>query len=266
MPQRILTAVVGVPLVLVVIWAGLPWLTIVTGVVALLALREFYQMTGDVKAFSPLGAIWTALFIVSAQLNSQPFLYWAPITGGGILATSLWLMVHRSEGELIKRGLYMLAGPLYIGLLLSHATMLRQVDESTEVGRDWLLLAVFATFATDTGAYFAGRVLGRHRMSPSISPGKTWEGATGGFMAAILATLGLGTLVELPLSLWQQASLGGTIAVIAQIGDLTESRLKRAARVKDAGAILPGHGGILDRLDSIVFTLPLVYYFVILTE
>ena len=266
MPQRILTAVVGVPLLLVVIWAGLPWLTIVIGVVALLALREFYGLTAGARVSFPLGASWTVLFIVSPQLSHQPYLYWAPIAGGGVLATGLWLIAHRGEGEMAKRGLYMVAGPLYTGLLLSHALMLRQIGEESEVGRDWLLLAVFATFATDTGAFLAGRVLGRHAMSATVSPGKTWEGAAGGFISAIGVTLGLGAFLGLSPSLLQQAILGVAIGVMAQMGDLTESRLKRAAGVKDAGSILPGHGGLLDRLDSVFFTLPLAYYFAVIVE
>ena len=268
MPQRILTATVGVPITVALIWVGLPWLTIAVGLVALLALREFYQIAAVIGArtFLPLGLIWTALFLASAEISSQPFLFWAPIIGGGVLATVLWMLAHRSQINLFKSGIYMVMGPLILGLLFSHGLMLREVGDSTDVGRSWLLLAISATFATDSGAFLIGQTLGHHLMAPTISPGKTWEGALGGLLCAIGTAIGLGALFDLSTSLWHYAIIGSTIGIMAQLGDLAESRLKRAAGLKDSGGILPGHGGMLDRLDSIVFTLPLVYYLAVLVE
>ena len=125
-------------------------------------------------------------------------------------------------------------------------------------GLEWLLFALLTTFATDTGAFFVGRAIGRHRMAPTISPGKTWEGAVGGFVSALGAGAAVAVVAELPL--WVALAVAAGVGVAGQIGDLMESRLKRAAGAKDAGSLLPGHGGLLDRLDSLVLTIPLVYY------
>jgi len=134
--------------------------------------------------------------------------------------------------------------------------LIRQLDQ----GFQWLLLAFLITFATDTGAYAVGKIFGSRRMAPSISPGKTWEGAIGGVVAGIGATVSLVTLQDLPLSTWSALWLGAAAAVVSQFGDLMESKLKRLAGVKDSGRLIPGHGGLLDRLDSLVLVFPLVYY------
>jgi phosphatidate cytidylyltransferase len=120
-------------------------------------------------------------------------------------------------------------------------------------------LALLATVVSDTAAYATGRLLGRRRMTPRISPGKTWEGAAGSLVATTVLTPFLALALGLPAGpgLWV---LGAAVSVFAQSGDLAESMLKRSAGVKDAGGLLPGHGGILDRMDSLVFVGPLVYY------
>ena len=100
-------------------------------------------------------------------------------------------------------------------------------------------------------------------MAPSISPNKTWEGSVGGFVSAVVAAMALGQVLDLNIAVWQQAVIGAVVGVVAQWGDLLESKLKRIADVKDAGSIIPGHGGLLDRLDSLLFTLPAVYYLIV---
>jgi phosphatidate cytidylyltransferase len=166
-------------------------------------------------------------------------------------------------GDSLVAGAYLLGGPIYIGFPLGHALLFR------DLGPDWLLFALLVTFATDTGAFFTGRSIGRHQMAPTISPSKTWEGAAGGFALATVVALILGlvgeyghTPLQLALSLWQEAIIGATVGVVSQLGDLFESKLKRLSHAKDAGSIIPGHGGILDRLDSIVTSVPVVYYLV----
>ena len=157
-----------------------------------------------------------------------------------------------------------MAGILYMGWMLSHYVTLRELDH----GRELVLLVLFSTFACDTLAFFVGRTWGRHLMAPVISPKKTWEGAAAGFAAAIAAALALRSLLnlgdwELPLSYVQTVVLGCLIGVFAQLGDLLESLIKRRAGAKDSGRLMPGHGGILDRIDSLVFTGAIVYYYVI---
>ncbi len=157
--------------------------------------------------------------------------------------------------------LFLLLGPVYVGFLLGHGLALRDLEGGVDnLGRSWLLFSMLVVFACDTGAYAVGRLVGRHRMAPRVSPNKTWEGAAGGFAASVGAALLVGVVFELAAPVWQQALIGAVASVAAQVGDLAESVLKRAANVKDSGSIMPGHGGILDRLDSILFALPAVYY------
>jgi phosphatidate cytidylyltransferase len=153
-----------------------------------------------------------------------------------------------------------MAGILYIGWMLSHWVELR----SLEAGKELVFWAMFTTFASDTSAFFTGRAWGKHALAPAISPGKTWEGAVGGLLASIIASLILGIIFPLPFSYWQIALLGCIISIFAQLGDLAESMLKRNTGVKDTGKLIPGHGGILDRIDSLIFTGVIVYYCVVL--
>ena len=182
--------------------------------------------------------------------------------------------------------LFLLLGPVYVGFLLGHGLAMRDLSGGDgDLGRAWLLFTLLVVFACDTGAFVIGRLVGRHRMAPRLSPNKTWEGAAGGLAASVGAALLVGLAFDLalpdwhkaligPVSIpgpsfylspvimpvWQQALIGAVAGVAAQAGDLFESALKRAANVKDSGSIMPGHGGILDRMDSILFALPAVYY------
>jgi len=152
-----------------------------------------------------------------------------------------------------------MAGILYIGWLLSYLVALRGLDD----GRDWVFLALFATFGSDTAAFFVGRALGRHKLAPNISPGKTWEGAIAGVFGSIIVSLVLVNLLSLPLSNVGAILLGLLISLFGQLGDLVESLLKRNMGVKDSSKLIPGHGGFLDRIDSIIFTGLVVYYWVL---
>ena len=172
---------------------------------------------------------------------------------------------YEGRRGLIKRPwlgfLFLLLAPVYVGFLLGHGLSLRDLGgDEGNLGRSWLLFTLLVVFACDTGAYAVGRLVGRHRMAPRLSPNKTWEGAAGGFAASVGAALLVGVVFELEAPFWQQALIGAVASVAAQVGDLAESALKRAANVKDSGSIMPGHGGILDRMDSILFALPAVYY------
>jgi phosphatidate cytidylyltransferase len=130
-------------------------------------------------------------------------------------------------------------------------------------GEHWVLLAVLATWATDTAAYAVGKAVGRNRMAPRISPGKTWEGTVGALIGGLIAVPLLNWPLDLPMTTVEAALLGALLPPVAVLADLGESMLKRGVHVKDASGLVPGHGGFLDRLDSILFTVPLVYYFAI---
>lgn len=158
-----------------------------------------------------------------------------------------------------------LAGALYTGGLFGYAPLLAaQVSGAGGGGPfEWLLLVILGTAACDTGAYMVGSLIGRHKMIPHISPGKTWEGLAGGVLGAVIAAVLLSGLLNLSVPL--AVILGVLVYAAAVSGDLCESLLKRAAGVKDSGHIMPGHGGILDRIDSILFVLPAVYWFALVT-
>ena len=265
MAGRLLTALVGIPLLVGAIWVGVPWLTILVGAAVLLGLREYHQMTNPTRSPVPLvlAAAWGLGIVISAQMTDLWTNYLPhAVLGAGVLLSAPWLLVNlRREGAL-ARWVVWVFGPFYVAFLLAHAVLIREMDGGSDLGRDWLLFGIIVVFATDTGAFFTGRLIGRHKMAPTISPGKTWEGAVGGMVWAVGIALLLGSILELQALAWQATLVGAAAGVASQVGDLLESRLKRASGVKDAGSLLPGHGGVLDRADSIVLAIPAVYYLV----
>ena len=151
-----------------------------------------------------------------------------------------------------------MSGLAYVGLLGAHLVLLRELAE----GRDWVYLTVFATFAVDTAAYAVGRTVGRRKLAPRISPGKTVEGTLGGLAGGFAMVLLLNYFLGIRLEAALIVPLAALLPVAAVLGDLAESILKRGMQVKDASSLIPGHGGLLDRFDSLLFTFPVVYYFV----
>lgn len=149
--------------------------------------------------------------------------------------------------------------PFYVGAPMMYALALRGADQ----GFEWMLLTLLTVFATDTAAFFGGRRFGKTPLAPNVSPNKTREGAIIGMFAAVITCVVAATYLKIDAIMWETLILGAIIGLFAQLGDLVESRMKRKAGVKDSGFLIPGHGGILDRLDSIVFTMPAVYYFVV---
>jgi phosphatidate cytidylyltransferase len=208
------------------------------------------------RPFTIFGILWAVLFVLSVHFpdsRTTPILL-----ATTLVIPALWLLSLPHGERSHINWLWSVCGIFYIGWTLSHFLSLRGL----ECGRDWVIFALFATFAVDTFAYFIGRAWGRHPMAPRISPGKSWEGAIGGLGCGIAAAFALNAILGLPVSYAHIAILGLLIGIFAQIGDIVESALKRSTRVKDSGRLIPGHGGILDRLDSIVFTIVLVYYYV----
>lgn len=255
--QRLLTALIALPLLLAALWVGGPWYILLVSAAALAATWE-YQRIAAASGGDPCGPllyVGVASFLMDA-LAGRSF---TPLILTGTLAIGLaWSVVRYQQGETSPGWLWTLGGVIYIGWLMGHFLLLRDVDQ----GRAWTLLALMATFLNDTASYVVGRVVGRHRMAPNLSPGKTWEGAVGGLTATALGVPLFAALLGLPGS-WAFWGLGFTLSVAAQTGDLAESMLKRVAGMKDASGLVPGHGGVLDRLDSLVFVATLLYYYVI---
>ena len=265
MLPRVITAAAGLPALLAAAWFGTPWLILLVAAAAVLGLREFYRLfnTDDVPLPLALGILWALAFLMAQQLSAGPVNFLAA-SGGvvivGCLAGVLWTIGGYRGRMPLPALAFLVLGPVTVGLSLAHALALREFGASDALGRGWLLFALLVTFASDTGAFFVGRAMGRRPMAPVISPNKTWEGAAGGFLAAVLAAVVLAALFELSIPLWQRFLAGACIGIAAQVGDLAESRLKRISQVKDAGSIIPGHGGILDRVDSLSLSIPTAFY------
>jgi len=262
--KRVITALWGIPLLIAAVWFDkpLPWFTVLLAIWGVLAVFEFYRMVAASK-IAPLtyfGLVWSLLFILSPHFNND-FITSPTLLTSGVVLSLVWLVLRRQKEGAFIGWAWTIAGILYVGWLLSYFVALRGLDD----GRNWVFFALFATFGSDTAAFFIGRALGRHHLVPSISPGKTWEGAIGGIFGAIMISLlfTLPTPLGLPLSYWQAILLGLLVSIFGQLGDLVESLLKRNMGVKDSGKLLPGHGGFLDRIDSIVFAGIVIYYYVI---
>ena len=258
--KRVITALWGIPLLIAIIWfGGEPTFTGLVAFCGILAILEFYRLVASAKVppLTYFGLIWTLLFILSPHFDYA--LVTTLLLISAVVLPLIWLLLHQLREEALVSWAWTVAGILYVGWLLSYLVALRGV----EGGRDWILFALFTTFGSDTTAFFISSILGRHKISPHISPGKTWEGAVAGVLGAIIASLLLVIILDLPLSYEQAMLLGSIVSVFGQLGDLTESLFKRNMAAKDSGKLLPGHGGILDRIDSVVFAGIVVYYYVI---
>ncbi len=253
MVQRTLTTIIGLPILLLVVWVGGYWFKGLVAVVAAVAAWELARMARAwgqnpvPPIVAVLAALATAPWTTSDLFyDSATVIFLAGLLS--VIATVTLLPVRKEDGSQAAT-LPTIAIALYVGLTLFHATALSVLDE----GRDWIFLLLGITFATDVAAYAVGRAVGSHRLAPSISPRKTWEGAAGGVIGAIAAGVGISSLLDLHIGLPEAVIVAGALALVGQLGDLYMSRLKRAADVDDSGSILPGHGGILDRVDSIMW-------------
>ena len=278
--KRVITALWGIPLLVTIVWFDkpLPWFTVLLAIWGVLAVFEFYRLVAASKipALTYFGLIWTLLFILSR--NSDLLSILEPhfdlnlltplLLTSAVLLSLIWFLVRPQKEKAFTGWAWTIAGILYVGWLLSYLVALRGLDE----GRNWIFFALFTTFASDTAAFFAGRALGRHKLAPHISPGKTWEGTVAGVFGAIIVSLffTLPRLFTIPnplylqdFSYWQAILLGLLVSIFGQLGDLVESLFKRNMGVKDSSQLIPGHGGFLDRVDSVVFAGIVVYYYVI---
>ena len=263
--HRVITAAVGVPLVILAIWFGDPWFSLLIAAAALTGTYEFYHMANFDRRepMLYLGLSWALALVLSPHYRNPDVL---PIViTAAMLISLIWLLLRPSREKAFHNWAWTIVGALYVGWMLSYWLNLRGLED----GRNWVYLAMLTTFANDTGAFFIGRARGKHKLAPMISPAKTWEGAIGGLVSAILAAIVIALVFTLispfTFKYWQIILLGFLVSLFAQLGDLVESLLKRNMGVKESGNLLPGHGGILDRFDSLIFVGAVVYYYVIWT-
>ena len=272
MTARVATAVVGLPLVLVAAWLGSPFLSALVALAAAVAAVELCNIA-QARGARPgvwLAVVFAVVLVGAAELASDdtpvvrvispivivaavallasPFPEWNKVGIGRVLRG----LGPRLDGAAVTTG-----SALYAGGLLAHSLLLRDLD----YGREWLLLLLAATFAADSAAFLVGKAVGSRPLAPAISPNKTWEGAVGGVLGSLVVTVAAFYVLDIPSAGWEPYVLGTVLGVAGQAGDLLISRLKRLGGVDDSGWIVPGHGGILDRLDSIVPNLVVVYHF-----
>lgn len=265
--KRILTALVALPILLFTVWSPIPYFFVgLAAIAALLGLAEFYKLASRIGGTpSHVPGFAAALLVLASFVLNRPE-YCVPVIAA-LTITSLGAgLLHTDQMEkALISGSATVLGVLYVALLAGFLIGVRMLSD-VETGIGHVAPKLITTFLamvmlTDTGAYYTGRTLGKHKLSPKVSPGKTIEGAIGGLIAGILAGPLCRAIFFPEIPLIHSVILGAAVSVTGQIGDLVESMLKRGSQVKDSSNLLPGHGGMLDRLDSILFAAPLIYYY-----
>ncbi len=258
--RRLVSAAIGIPLLVAAVWGGLPGVVAVTLAASVLAMFELATFALEAKfrrwwisfpaAGVPAAGVTYALLGGSSDRADI-----VPVLAIGVALQALF-SASVDTGALRRNSRLTAWAAIYTGALLAHAPGIATLDN----GRSWLLVAIFGTFAVDSAAYFTGRTIGKRKLAPRISPKKTWEGAIAGLAAGPAAVLAINSATGLGLPAWEAALIGLAVAFAGTLGDLAESALKRAVGVKDSSALIPGHGGILDRIDSLAPNLATVYW------
>lgn len=259
MLTRTLSALILVPVLLGLTYKGGPYTALLVAVISFLALRESLAIGNKMGIRS--WTVSTGLFSLGwLLLIFRGALEW------GVPALVMWLLFSLGKMALrypviqFNELSYNFFAPIYTVVLFSHLYLIRELEK----GVAWTFLTFILVWATDTFAYLVGRAIGRHRLAPQVSPKKTIEGSMGGLLFCMLSGLIawklLGGTRAFPF-----LGLSFVVGIGAQIGDLFESALKRSVNIKDSGNLIPGHGGILDRFDSLLFVVPLVYYWLVLS-
>jgi phosphatidate cytidylyltransferase len=254
--SRVATALLLLPLLLALTVLAPAWaFLLVAEVVGLIGVRELFEMAEPIgyRPFRSVGYV-AAVFLTASFYPGWPTSGWVVL--GMLVAVGLAAVGRgATRREAIAEVAITILGPLYAGLMLGSLVGLRLTEPDT-VGRYWLVFLFAVIMMGDTGAYYVGRLLGRRRLAPTISPHKTVEGLVGGVAASVVAALMASALLFPEMKTWQAAGLGFVLSLLGVAGDLFESLLKRAAGVKNSSSLLPGHGGVLDRLDSLYFSAP----------
>lgn len=254
---RILTASILIPFILGSVYVGGLAFFALALFALLVAGWEFFDMARR-AGHPPLtlcGLAFIGLIVIDAYWKTGAL---REIIVGGVVLSLIAGVFRHSPGWLLGWALT-IAGVLYVGGMGSYFVLIRNLPHNT--GLVWTAIALLAAWANDIGAYFAGTRFGRHGFFTQISPRKTWEGAIGGLGAAVVVMLGLGMLIDLPVV--HRIAFGLGLGIAATLGDLAESLIKRQTGVKDSSNIIPGHGGLLDRIDSLLSAAVFAYYYLV---
>jgi phosphatidate cytidylyltransferase len=268
--RRVAVAIVGVPIVLAAFWLGGAALTTLLACMSAVSAFELYRISkaGGVEAMMPVGVVIAALIPLAVHAQFLGVVSIPNVAGIlivlAVVTASIWM--RGVNGRPLASSAVTLFGAAYTGGTLSFAYALRYFGYAVgdTAGALVLIMPVVLTWASDTGAYFTGRALKGPKLIPSISPAKTVSGSVGGMLLTVLVCFAfvhylLKPHAQLAFTLWGTLAFGVGVSAAAQIGDLAESLFKREAGVKDSGTLLPGHGGALDRFDSLFFVLPVSY-------
>ncbi|MDK2984938.1 MAG: phosphatidate cytidylyltransferase [Clostridia bacterium] len=250
--KRLLTAIIGIPLTILIIWNGGSLFLAAITIIVLLALREMINMLckDNIYPLKFLTYIYGVTLIIQTYIYKDNYLMLLFFIY--FLLLSFIIVFQKIKFESIVYSLFIV---FYVPFLIRYLVLLRMQPQ----GFLFILTVFILTWTSDTGAFFIGKRFGKNKLSPSISPNKTVEGAIGGIFFSAVAAIILASLF-LNINTFYAVILGIIISISGQIGDLFESFIKRQIGVKDSGDILPGHGGILDRFDSLMFTGPTFYY------
>ncbi|ADI15890.1 phosphatidate cytidylyltransferase [Truepera radiovictrix] len=276
---RIISALIALGAALLIVWLGIPLLAPAYLLLSLVALQEYAVLMNLRGVPIRRRSLWVAtLLTLPASLpvtytglfDMQPLfagVSWREALLGLFALYLIGLEVIHPNDRSVESVIYTLFGYLYIPWLLGYAITLRYTPDGV-LGLWYLMIPILAIIASDAGAYIFGKLFGRRKLAPQVSPNKTLEGAFGGLASAIvivsLVTFVLELVLGLRVDIYDTLLFSVLVASAAQLGDLFESLIKRWAGVKDAGFFLPGHGGALDRIDSMLFAVPVTYYFVVL--
>lgn len=274
--QRVLTGAVGIPIIVALIVAGGAAYVAAVALILALCVLEFFNAI-DTRTPGPGGTTFSER-LSQIFLTQRPISYvavaavaalviaadngfdeWAGTFAGSVGLIFVFLILRGDTQGSLQDWIYAVAALSYIGFLGAHLVPLRDAPD----GQEWVLLAVFSTFIADTAAYFVGRLIGHTKIAPQVSPGKTLEGTVAGITAGIVSVLAFNWALGLDVDADKIAPLAILLPVAAFFGDLAESMIKRGVGIKDTSEFVPGHGGFLDRIDAVLFTTPLVYYWLI---
>jgi phosphatidate cytidylyltransferase len=260
---RVLSAIVFLPILFAAVWIGGPiWFSAIAGAGVLLGLYEYYRLAargGDIQGMMAAAATLAAFYFGRHELIV------AILTALVVVEMLAQLFTRAKDGdfdEMLPAAAIKVFGVLYVAVLGGYIVAIRVIESPIpQLPAKLLTLFFIVVFAGDTGAYYTGRNFGRNRLAPRVSPGKTVEGAIGGLIGNLAVALIAHFTFFPELRIVHAVPLSLVMGVLGITGDLCESMLKRGAKAKDAGNLIPGHGGLLDRLDSMLFNAPLLYYF-----
>ena len=258
--KRWLTGIIAVPILIYIIGPGPQWLFFVLIFsAAIIGLMEFFEITSpDLPRFIRLSLYLLTFLLFAAIFVRQILLVPAIVVFWAFVPMIYYMLTRASHDQKCTESIgNAVLGPVYVVLPL---VMLVLIDLRLN-GSKWVFFLLLIVFSSDTSAFYVGKYFGRHKLHKAVSPNKTWEGAVGGLVGSVFASLIFLRIMPSPLMGLNIIILVLVLAVAGQIGDLAESMLKRNCGIKDSGKILPGHGGLLDRIDGLLFSIPVLYIY-----